>query len=168
MRQTARATAREIGILRSTLSKMLLANTYIRRHSAAVTPKLTPLNRLHQLYYAKNKIRKHNNQLHYDAGYDIIHANEKWFYLSKTSNWYYLTEDEEGLIHHTRNKGHILKIMFLCVVSRPRFGADGNCTFDGKIGVWPFVEFVQAWCSSKNRPRGTWETKPVNVNYDIY
>jgi hypothetical protein len=58
----------------------------------------------------KNKIRKHNYQLHYDAGYDIIHVDEKWFYLSKTSNQYYLMEDEEDPIHRTRHKGHILKI----------------------------------------------------------
>jgi hypothetical protein len=57
--------------------------------------------------------------------------------------------------------------MFLCVVSRPRFDANSNCILDGKIGLWPFVEFVQARRSSENHPRGTWETKPVNVNYDI-
>jgi hypothetical protein len=57
--------------------------------------------------------------------------------------------------------------MFLCVVSHPHFDANSNCIFDGKIGLWPFVEFVQAPRSSENHPRGPRETKPVNVNYAI-
>jgi hypothetical protein len=36
-------------------------------------------------------------------------------------------EDEEDPIHRTRHKGHILKIMYLCAVARPRFDANGNC-----------------------------------------
>jgi hypothetical protein len=78
-RQTVRATAREISIPSSTLSKMLLADTFIHRHSAAVKPKLTPVNRLHQLCYAMSTI-KNNNQHHNDAGYDDLHVDEKWFF----------------------------------------------------------------------------------------
>ena len=32
--------------------------------------------------------------------------------------------------------------MFLSVVVRPRYNDEGNCTFDGKIGIWPFVRKV--------------------------
>jgi len=29
--------------------------------------------------------------------------------------------------------------MFLAVVTRPRYDANGNCTFEGTIGIFPFV-----------------------------
>lgn len=32
--------------------------------------------------------------------------------------------------------------MFLSAVSRPRFDEEGNCAFDGKIGVWTFIRKV--------------------------
>ena len=41
--------------------------------------------------------------------------------------------------------------MFLSAMARPRYDAQGNCTFDGKIGVWAFVEWVQAQKRSANR-----------------
>jgi hypothetical protein len=42
----------------------------------------------------------------------------------------------------TRHKSHILKVMFLAAIARPRYDGAGNCVFDGKIGMWPFVERV--------------------------
>jgi len=29
--------------------------------------------------------------------------------------------------------------MFLAVVAQPRFDQNGNCIFDGKLGVFPFI-----------------------------
>jgi hypothetical protein len=60
-------------------------------------------------------------------------------------------------------------IMFLCAIARPRFDPETNeCIFDGKIGIWPFVERVPAQRSSANRARGTLETKSVNVTREVY
>ena len=53
--------------------------------------------------------------------------------------------------------------MFLCAVARPRFDTARNCTFDGKIGVWAFVEKKAALKKSKNRKRGALELKPIPV-----
>lgn len=59
--------------------------------------------------------------------------------------------------------------MFLCAIARPRCDpTTGECIFDGKIGIWPFTERVQAQRSSVNRPAGTWETKPLNVTKEVY
>jgi hypothetical protein len=52
------------------------------------------------------------------------------------------------------NKDHIIKAMFLCAVAHPCFNPAGECTFDGKIGLFPFVERVRAQCASVNRPQG--------------
>ena len=57
--------------------------------------------------------------------------------------------------------------MFLCVIARPRFDEDGNCTFDGKIGMFPFATEKPAERRRDNRPRGTMETKPVSVTRQV-
>jgi hypothetical protein len=36
------------------------------------------------------------------------------------------------------------------------------------IGIYPFVEAVQAKRNSENRPKETWEWKPINVDYEFY
>ena len=56
-----------------------------------------------------------------------------------------------------------------CAVARPRFHPETNeCLFDGKIGIWPFVQRVAAQRSSANRARGTVETKILNVDRKAY
>ena len=58
--------------------------------------------------------------------------------------------------------------MFLSAMARPRYDAEGNCTFDGKLGVWAYVEWSHAQKKSKNmcfiicRKKGTWELKPAD------
>jgi hypothetical protein len=49
----------------------------------------------------------------------------------------------------------------------PRFNADGEVIFDGKIGVWAFVKETPALKNSKNRDKGTIEIKSVTVNRDV-
>ncbi|PNY02245.1 hypothetical protein L195_g025550 [Trifolium pratense] len=51
--------------------------------------------------------------------------------------------------------------MFLVALARPRFDAQRNVIFDGKIGVFPFVTEEYAKRSSVNRSAGTLETKPI-------
>lgn len=51
--------------------------------------------------------------------------------------------------------------MLLGTLARSRFDSDSNCTFDGKIGCFPFVTFEAAKRSSSNRPMGTIEMKPI-------
>jgi hypothetical protein len=60
-------------------------------------------------------------------------------------------------------KHSIDKIMFIYCGARPRFDADGNCTHDGKIGMFSFVIEISTICGSHNRLRGTMETKPLRA-----
>ncbi|ETV64462.1 hypothetical protein H257_18658 [Aphanomyces astaci] len=46
--------------------------------------------------------------------------------------------------------------------SRPRFDHDHGELFDGKVGMWPFVQSVLAVRNSRNRPAGTMVTFLVN------
>lgn len=65
--------------------------------------------------------------------YNIIHIDEKWFYMTKKSKNYYLLLDEEEPIWSCKSKKFIEKVMFLVVVARPRFDAQGNEIFKEKL-----------------------------------
>jgi len=58
------------------------------------------------------------------------------------------------LLGSVKSKNFIEKVMFIAVVTRPRYDANGNCTFDGKIGIFPFVKVEPAKRKSPNRERG--------------
>ena len=51
--------------------------------------------------------------------------------------------------------------MFLAAVAQPRFDPDRDSKFNGLIGIWPFAVEQEAQRNSKNRPKGTMVTKPV-------
>lgn len=62
---------------------------------------------------------------------------------------------EDDPIRTIQNKNCIGQVMFLTTVVKPRYDAEGNVTFLGKIGVWPFVREIAAVRRSGNRERGT-------------
>jgi hypothetical protein len=97
---------------------------------------------------------------------NIVHIDEKWFYMTKKNrNYYLLLEDVPIRAVHSKNC--IGKVMFLTVVARPRFDTTGTVTFSGKIGCWPFVKEIPAARRSDNRPKGTLEIKLIKVNREV-
>lgn len=89
---------------------------------------------------------------------NIVHVDEKWFYMTKKARKYYLLSEEDDPMRTIQNKNSIGKVT---VVARPRREAQGNVTFSGKTGVWAFVKEVPAARKSHNRSRGTLETKSI-------
>jgi hypothetical protein len=87
----------------------------------------------------------------FKSGFNVVHIDEKWFFRIRKKENIYLSHREEASKRETKNKGHIQKIMFISAMARPRYDAEGNCIFDGKIGVWAYVEWVQAQKKSANR-----------------
>jgi hypothetical protein len=98
---------------------------------------------------------------------DRVHIDEKWFILTRERNTYYLHPKEPKPLRTVKNKNQIGKVMFLTAVARPRYGAGGVVTFDGKIGTWAFVKETPAAKRSKNREKGTLEVKAVKVTRDV-
>ena len=93
--------------------------------------------------------------------FDRIHVDEKWFYVMKMANKFYLAACEAEPHHTCKSKSFITKVMFLAVVSQPRWDSSHNQYFNGKLGIWPFVKYVAAKHGSRNRPKGTIETKAM-------
>lgn len=104
----------------------------------------------------------------FKGAYDCVHLDEKWFFLSEENQRLYLVLGEDRPHRTVAHKSHIIKVMFLAAVARPRYDAHGVMTFDRKIGLFPFVEKVRAQRSSKNRAAGTLETKAVTCDKEEY
>jgi hypothetical protein len=141
-------------------------------HSSPVLPYLTEPAKLIRLMYAAERIEAMEDGTYkYKGAFDEIHVDEKWFFITPITQRLYLSEREarESLPkRRVKHKSHILKVMFLAAVARPRFNDAGECVFDGKLGFWPVVAQVQAQRNSVNRPAGTWETKSVNMTKEVY
>ncbi|XP_074283005.1 uncharacterized protein LOC141607550 [Silene latifolia] len=99
---------------------------------------------------------------------NIIHMDEKWFSKTKPSTRFYLAKGEIEPHRCVQSKTFIEKVMFMCAVARPKYAANGDLIFDGKLGIWPFVSQVPAVRNSKNRAAGTLETKCIeSINKQV-
>ena len=120
----------------STCSRLLKSGA-IRRHSNAIKPFLKEENKRSRLQFCISMLDENN--IPHDSGfkgmYNIVHIDKKWFYMTKKSENYYLLPYEEEPLRTYKSKNFIAKVMFLVALARPRFDAEGNEFFSGKIGV---------------------------------
>ncbi|CAN6347256.1 unnamed protein product, partial [Urochloa humidicola] len=163
-RTTIRSLASELKVSRSTLHRAFKEGK-IRRHSNTLKPYLKDANKKSHLRYCVSMIDPNSVQDHptFIDMRCIVHIDEKWFYTTRKARRFYMLPEEQNPLRTVQNKNSIDKVMFLCALARPRYDANGNCTFDGKLGVWPFVKEEPAKRKSDYRPRGTPITKPINV-----
>ena len=84
----------------------------------------------------------------------VVHVDEKWFFIDLTKKTYYHLDGEVPPERYGSRR-HLLKVMFLAAVARPR----GD--FDGKIGIWPIVYFKESTRKSKYYDKG--EMRPYNL-----
>ncbi|KAE8975011.1 hypothetical protein PR003_g26995 [Phytophthora rubi] len=104
----------------------------------------------------------------FDDMEDVVHVDEKLFYLSKVKRRCVLLPDEPKPVIRLKSKRHIPKVMVLAVVARPRHDPVTGGVFDGKLGTWAFLKHKPAKRSSCNRPAGTMVPYPVTVNKTSY
>jgi hypothetical protein len=157
-RKTYRALAAQLDIPLTTAWRM--KKTVIVKHSNALKPKLTDDHKICRIEYALS-MRDENNKSQYQNMYDLIHIDEKWFFMTSDGECYILARDEEPPERITAHKGYIGKVMFLCATARPRM-IQGKM-WDGKIGIWPIGRIEAAKRTSKNRKKGD----PVWVNENV-
>lgn len=169
-RRTFRSMAAALGISKSTLFDIKdKEEDVIRPHTNSLKPYLTEENKATRLFYAALEVeKKQSGGFQFHASDNVVHVDEKWFWMTEATYRYYLAHGELPRHRTVKHKNHVVKVMFLAATARPRFDAQGNCTFDGKIGIWPFVERVQAQRTSVNRAAGTWETKSIKVDRATY
>ncbi|CAM9853573.1 unnamed protein product, partial [Pylaiella littoralis] len=137
-----------------------------RRLAAALG---VPLTTLHRNLKALG-LRAHSNALKpvlHDFE-DFVHVDEKWFYLFKDGQKFYLYDDEIPPVRKVQSKRFITKVMFIAAVARPRHNPATNAPFNGKVGLWAFTEKVPAVRNSQNRAAGTLVTKCAEVTKEAY
>ncbi|KAF0692795.1 Aste57867_16157 [Aphanomyces stellatus] len=118
-----------------------------------VKPLLTDKNKEVRVEYAKSFLRPSSNGHHvFDDMHDYVHVDEKWFYLTKVKRRFYVYDDEDVALRSVK----------------PRYDPHTKMYFDGKLGVWPFVEATVAKRTSKNRPKGAVVTSPQTVTAEVY
>ncbi len=164
-RRTYRDLAAELDIPLATIYRIIIDGAF-RKHSSSLKPILTEENKVERLEWCENHVDSHTGD--YSEMLDVIHINEKWFNMTELTKSCYLAEDEEDPYRTVRHKSHIPRIMFLATTARPRWCPHRKMMWDGKIGLWECVDYVAAKRSSRNRPAGTIEIKPYNIDGKRY
>ena len=166
-RKTYRSTAKAMGVTLRTVQRMLLHRDVCRVHTSSLKPTLTEENKISRMELALSFMDK-NNTSKFENMEDLIHIDEKWFYLTKDGQRFIIVADEEEPYRHVQHKSFLTKVMFLCVVARPRYDSRRNAWFDGKIGIWPIGKWEPAKRSSKKRAKGTPVWKNQCITWDAY
>lgn len=161
-RSTIRDLATEMGVGKI-IVEMWLKEGKVKPHTNAIKPLLTDPNKIQRLEFSLSQLHvdRIENKIKFGDMKNVIHIDEKWFYITTTKLRYYKLPSEVGKHRTCKSKKFITKVMFLCAVARPHYANDGTLLFDGKIGIFPFTEEVPALRNSKNRQRGTLETKNI-------
>ncbi|XP_057770889.1 uncharacterized protein LOC130990682 [Salvia miltiorrhiza] len=161
-RSSLRCMSTNLGVSKSLIHK-LVKEKKLKPHTNAIKPFLTTQNRLSRLSWSLKQLSSVSESgfIPFQSMYNTIHIDEKWFYLTKTKDRYYLMPDEVEPYRTCKSKRYIPKIMFMCAVARPIIDSDGTVLFDGKFGIFPFTTNEAAQRNSKNRCKGTMEVRPI-------
>ena len=65
-----------------------------------------------------------------------VDVDEKWFYTMALRLLLKLPPGVATPKRYVRHKSHVPKTQFLCAMGRPCFNDEGECTWDGKLGIW--------------------------------
>ena len=134
---------------------------------SSLKPTLTEENKMSRMELVLSFIDESNTSK-FENMEDLIHIDEKWFYLMKDGQCFIIAADEEEPYRHVQHKSFLTKIMFLCAVARPRYDTNKNAWFDGKIGIWPIGKWEPAKQSSKKHAKGTPVWKNQCITQDVY
>ena len=139
-----------------------------RRLKRYIKPKLRRRHKINRIKHVLDDLKKdrNDNPLQYDSETlgekvyhivdfdDVVHLDEKWFYLLHDGTPCRVFPNADGTFTfpnpaRCRHKSHIPKVMFMCVIAKPR----KEYGFDGKIGVWSFT--VKRKAKRSNSATGT-------------
>ncbi|XP_074304666.1 uncharacterized protein LOC141639438 [Silene latifolia] len=168
-RTTQQEVADGMGVSQSTINRWV-AEDHINSHTNAIKPGLKDANKLDRLIYCLQHLQydQVSKKFTFKDQSNVVHMDEKWFFITKPSQRFYVGKREKRPHKTCQSKRFITKVMFMCAVSRPKYGPNKEVICDGKLGLWPFVMEVPAKRKSKNRCAGTMETKCIeSINKQV-
>jgi len=80
------------------------------RHTNALKPALTDEHLFARIDYCLS-MRDPENLARYQTMYDMVHVDEKWFFLTSDNECYILADGEEPPYRSVCHKGYISKVM---------------------------------------------------------
>ena len=166
-RKTYHSTAKAMGVALSMVQRMLLHRDVCHVHTSSLKTTLTEENKMSRMELALSFVVK-NNTSKFETMEDLIHIDEKWFYLTKDGQCFIIAADKEEPYRHVQHKSFLTKIMFLCAVARPRYDMRRNAWFDRKIGIEPIGKWEPAKRSSKKCAKGMPVWKNQCITQDVY
>ena len=104
---------------------MLLKRDVCHIHMSSLKPTLTDENKVSRMELALSFIDQ-NDTSKFEHMEDLIHIDEKWLYLMKDGQCFIIAVDKAQPYRHVQHKLFLTKIMFLCVVARPRYDTNKN------------------------------------------
>ncbi|XP_058223181.1 uncharacterized protein LOC131332888 [Rhododendron vialii] len=151
-RTNIRSLSKALEVPKSTMHRQIKEGL-MRPHTNALKPNLSKEGKRSRLRFCLSMLEPSSleSQPFFKDMYNYVHIDEKWFYLTRESERYYVLLEEEELHCTCKSKKFIIKVMFLAAVARPQFDANGNEVFSGKIGIFLFTCKVPAKRTSKNR-----------------
>ncbi|KAK9668941.1 hypothetical protein RND81_13G097300 [Saponaria officinalis] len=136
MERVTENTGVSVGTVQSWVCEGLL-----KPHSSPLHPQLTDANKYHRLKHALKYLNAMPiTKIKFAEMSNIIHMDEKWFYITYDGHKFYVVDREELPYRSCQSKRYITKVMFMCAVSRPLYKEDEELLFDGKIGMFPFTK----------------------------
>lgn len=159
-RRTLRSLSNAVNIPRTTLYRIFKKGEVFKRVSSSIKPILTDENKIRRTQFCLQHVQPNG---FFSEMMDVVHIDEKWFYITTISKTFYVSLDEPVPHRQCKSKRFITKVMFMAAVARPRWDPSKNEYFDGKIGIWPFTFKENAKRNSKNRSKGTPVTKVMET-----
>ena len=132
-RRTIRALVESIHLPKSTVHDLKREKLYLR-NSNFLKPALSAENRQQRVDFALSFLseKPRTGEMTFCSMHNYVHLDEKWFYITKERENYYILPEETPPHRSTKSKRYISKIMFLCAVSRPQYDFKAKRFFDGK------------------------------------
>lgn len=137
-RTTIHDVAKYLGISKSKLHSMKREGI-IKHVSNSIKPYLTEKNKKERLKWCLSMLDPSSipHDPMFQGLFDYVFIDEKWFYITRKTERYYIVAGEEQPTRTCKNKNYIPNIMILTAVARPRFDSAGNCTFEERLVVSP-------------------------------
>ncbi|GER32738.1 mariner transposase [Striga asiatica] len=161
-RTTLTSLSNALGVSCSKLHNLFMRGV-LRRHSSAIKPHLKDENKISRLEFCLSMLDESttSNEPKFKGMYNYVPIDEKWFYMTKKEQTYYLLNNEEDPHRSCQSKNNIAKVMFLAATARPRFDGEGRVVFSSKVGYWAFVTEQPTQRNSRNIQAGTMEMKAI-------
>ncbi|CAN0382926.1 unnamed protein product [Pylaiella littoralis] len=156
-RTTQRSIAAALGIPKTTLVRNL-KQLGLRACSRFLKPLLTDIAKEKRLDWAVRWVREvPGGARKFHNFYDFVHLDEKWFYICKQGQRYYLYEGEDLPVYKVQHKSHVTKVMFLAAVARPRFDTGRNTANSmAKSASTPSLSSGPRCATAGTGQRGRW------------